>query len=135
MIDGLDARTEGGVRWLVLNRPESGNSITRAMQREVIDNLSKASADPEIRAVVLTATGTKHFCTGPNLLDPQMRPSQDRVAGDAAQSCARDPRPSSRHCWTAKSPSCAGSTAPRPASAPACARLRSDRRRRKCAAD
>ena len=80
----VDARTEGGVRWLVLNRPESGNSITRAMQREVMDNPRKASADPEIRAVVLTATGTKHFCTGPNLLDPQMRPSQDRVAGDAA---------------------------------------------------
>jgi 2-(1,2-epoxy-1,2-dihydrophenyl)acetyl-CoA isomerase len=85
VIDGLDARTEGGVRWLVLNRPESGNSITRAMQREVIENLGKASADPEIRSVVLTGAGTKHFCTGPNLRDPQMRPSQDRVAGDAAR--------------------------------------------------
>lgn len=85
MIDGLNARTENAVRWLVLDRPDAGNSITRAMQRELIDNLSKASADPEVRAVVLTASGTRQFCTGPNLYDPGMRPSQDRVAGDAAR--------------------------------------------------
>jgi 2-(1,2-epoxy-1,2-dihydrophenyl)acetyl-CoA isomerase len=85
MIDGLSARTEGAVRWLVLDRPDSGNSITRAMQREVIDNLARASADAEIRAVVLTGAGTRHFCTGPNLLDPQMQPSRDRIAGDAAR--------------------------------------------------
>ena len=35
--------------------------------------------------MVLTAAGNKHFCTGPNLHDPKMRPSQDRVAGDAAR--------------------------------------------------
>jgi 2-(1,2-epoxy-1,2-dihydrophenyl)acetyl-CoA isomerase len=34
---------------------------------------------------VFTGAGTRHFCTGPNLRDPEMRPSQDRVAGDAAR--------------------------------------------------
>lgn len=82
---GLTARTERGVRWLTLDRPDVGNSVTRAMQRDIIANLSQASADSEVRAVVLTAAGTKHFCTGPNLRDPEMRPSQDRVAGDAAR--------------------------------------------------
>lgn len=82
---GLNARTDDGVRWLVLDRPDVGNSVTRAMQRDIIDNLARASADPEIRAVVLTATGTKHFCAGPNLRDPEMRPSPDRIAGDAAR--------------------------------------------------
>ena len=82
---GLSARTEDGVRWLVLDRPDVGNSVTRAMQRDIIDNLGRAASDPEIRAVVLTAAGEKHFCTGPNLRDPEMRPSQDRVAGDAAR--------------------------------------------------
>ena len=82
---GLSARTEDGVRWLVLDRPDVGNSVTRAMQRDIIDNLARAAADSEIRAVVLTAAGDKHFCTGPNLRDPEMRPSQDRVAGDAAR--------------------------------------------------
>ncbi|KUI45580.1 enoyl-CoA hydratase [Mycobacterium sp. GA-1199] len=82
---GLTARTEDGVRWLVLDRPDVGNSVTRAMQRDLIDNLERASSDPGIRAVVLTGAGTRHFCTGPNLRDPEMRPSQDRVAGDAAR--------------------------------------------------
>jgi 2-(1,2-epoxy-1,2-dihydrophenyl)acetyl-CoA isomerase len=82
---GLTARTEDGVRWLVLDRPDAGNSVTRAMQRDIIENLGRASADSEIRAVVFTAAGDKHFCTGPNLRDPEMRPSQDRVAGDAAR--------------------------------------------------
>ena len=85
MSTGLTARTEAGVRWLVLDRPEVGNSVTRAMQRDLIDNLAAASSDPEIRAVVFAASGDKHFCTGPNLRDPNMRPSQDRIAGDAAR--------------------------------------------------
>ncbi|KUI21584.1 enoyl-CoA hydratase [Mycobacterium sp. GA-1285] len=82
---GLTLRTEDGVRWLVLDRPDVGNSVTRAMQRDLIDNLERASSDPDIRAVVFTGAGTRHFCTGPNLRDPEMRPSQDRVAGDAAR--------------------------------------------------
>lgn len=84
-VTGLSARTEDGVRWLVLDRPDAGNSITRAMQRDLVDNLDRAAADPAIRAVVLTAAGEKHFCTGPNLRDPGMRPSPERVAGDAAR--------------------------------------------------
>ena len=85
MTTGLAVRTDRGVRWLTLDRPEVGNSVTRAMQRELIENLADASSDPQIRAVVFTAAGERHFCTGPNLRDPNMRPSQDRVAGDAAR--------------------------------------------------
>lgn len=85
MSTGLTVRTEAGVRWLVLDRPEVGNSVTRAIQRDLIDNLAAASSDPGIRAVVFTASGDKHFCTGPNLRDPNMRPSQERIAGDAAR--------------------------------------------------
>jgi len=79
------ARTEGSVRWLILDRPDVGNSVTRAMQRSLIEELTRASDDPAIRAVVLTGRGDKHFCTGPNLRDPGMQPSKDRVAGDAAR--------------------------------------------------
>ncbi len=82
---GLTVRTEDEVCWLVLDRPDVGNSVTRAMQRDIVDNLARASADSEIRAVVLTAAGNKHFCTGPNLQDPNMRPAQDRIPGDAAR--------------------------------------------------
>ncbi|WP_286134763.1 enoyl-CoA hydratase-related protein [Mycobacterium sp. UM_Kg1] len=85
MIPGLAVRNDGAVRWLVLDRPEAGNSVTRAMQQGLIDNLAAASSDPDIRAVVFTASGDRHFCTGPNLSDPNMRPSRERIAGDAAR--------------------------------------------------
>ncbi|MDP7731079.1 MULTISPECIES: enoyl-CoA hydratase/isomerase family protein [Mycobacterium] len=85
MTPDLATHTEGPVRWLVLDRPDVGNSVTRAMQRSLIEELTRASDDPEIRAVVLTGRGDKHFCTGPNLRDPGMQPKKDRVAGDAAR--------------------------------------------------
>lgn len=85
MTPDVAAHTEGSVRWLILDRPDVGNSVTRAMQRSLIEELTRASDDPAIRAVVLTGRGDKHFCTGPNLRDPGMQPSKDRVAGDAAR--------------------------------------------------
>ncbi|QLL08916.1 enoyl-CoA hydratase/isomerase family protein [Mycobacterium vicinigordonae] len=78
-------RTDDAVRWLILDRPDVGNSVTRAMQQALIEHLQRASHDPEVRAVILTAAGDRHFCTGPNLRDPGMQPRKDRVAGDAAR--------------------------------------------------
>lgn len=85
MTPGLSVRTEGAVLWLVLDRPEAGNSVTRAVQQALIEDLRSASDEPSVRAVVLTGRGDKHFCAGPNLRDPGMRPKKDRVAGDAAR--------------------------------------------------
>lgn len=85
MTPDLAAHTQDAVRWLVLDRPDAGNSVTRAMQRSLIENLQSASSDPDIRAVVLTGSGGRHFCTGPNLHDPGMQPKKDRIAGDAAR--------------------------------------------------
>lgn len=85
MTPDLAVHTQDAVRWLVLDRPDAGNSVTRAMQRSLIENLQSASSDPDIRAVVLTGRGGRHFCTGPNLHDPGMQPKKDRIAGDAAR--------------------------------------------------
>lgn len=85
MTPDLAVRAEDAVLWLTINRPDAGNSVTRAMQQALIENLRSASDDPGVRAVVLTASGSRHFCTGPNLRDPGMQPKKDRVAGDAAR--------------------------------------------------
>lgn len=85
MTPDLAVRTEGAVLWLVLDRPEAGNSVTRAVQQALIEHLRSASDDAAVRAVVLTGRGDRHFCTGPNLRDPGMQPKKDRVAGDAAR--------------------------------------------------
>jgi 2-(1,2-epoxy-1,2-dihydrophenyl)acetyl-CoA isomerase len=56
-----------GVAWLVLNRPEAGNALTREQRAHIIDHLEDAADDLDVRAIVLTATGDRHFCTGADL--------------------------------------------------------------------
>jgi 2-(1,2-epoxy-1,2-dihydrophenyl)acetyl-CoA isomerase len=60
-------RRADGVAWLTLNRPTSGNALTPAQRESLIAHLAEANADAGIRAVVLTAAGTRHFCTGADL--------------------------------------------------------------------
>ena len=82
---GLDIVVDGGALWLTLDRPEVGNAVNRAVQVEMIEQLAAASADPTTRVVVLGARGGRHFCTGPDLSDPELRPDPQRSAGDAAR--------------------------------------------------
>jgi 2-(1,2-epoxy-1,2-dihydrophenyl)acetyl-CoA isomerase len=60
-------RVDMGVAWITLNRPEAGNALTPDARNRVIDLLDAAGGDLSTRAVVLTATGTKAFCTGADL--------------------------------------------------------------------
>jgi 2-(1,2-epoxy-1,2-dihydrophenyl)acetyl-CoA isomerase len=60
-------RGADGVAWLTLNRPASGNALTAGQRESLIARLAEASADAGIRAVVLTAAGGRHFCTGADL--------------------------------------------------------------------
>ncbi|MFF0740870.1 enoyl-CoA hydratase/isomerase family protein [Streptomyces sp. NPDC004111] len=83
--------TDNGVSWITLNRPEAMNAITADQRERIISLLSEASADPEIRAVVLTATG-KGFCAGADLRGGSgsggkgsSAPARDRVPGDVAR--------------------------------------------------
>lgn len=59
-------RIDNGVAWITLNRPEAMNAITWDQRERVIALLAEASADPGVRAVVVTATG-KGFCAGADL--------------------------------------------------------------------
>jgi 2-(1,2-epoxy-1,2-dihydrophenyl)acetyl-CoA isomerase len=60
-------RGSDGVAWLTLNRPHAGNSIAADQREELIARLGEASADPDVRVVVLTGAGQRHFCTGADL--------------------------------------------------------------------
>ncbi|MYS63899.1 enoyl-CoA hydratase/isomerase family protein [Streptomyces sp. SID5473] len=75
-------RVENGVSWLTLDRPEAMNALTPAQRERLITLLSEASADPAVRAVVITATGSA-FCAGADL---RAAPGGgERVAGDVAR--------------------------------------------------
>ncbi|MFF4450646.1 enoyl-CoA hydratase/isomerase family protein [Streptomyces sp. NPDC001502] len=76
-------RIENGVAWITLNRPEAMNAVTWDQRERIIALLSEASADPGVRAVVVTATG-KGFCAGADLRGGGA-PAGERVAGDVAR--------------------------------------------------
>src|SRR6516165_1737383 len=58
---------DSGVAWLTLNRPEAGNAVSPDQRVHLLRRLEEAGEDLRVRAVVLTATGERHFCTGGDL--------------------------------------------------------------------
>jgi methylglutaconyl-CoA hydratase len=55
-----------GIARIVLDRPERRNALSDAMVQALLDSFAKAQADPNIRAVVLSANGDT-FCAGADL--------------------------------------------------------------------
>lgn len=53
---------------IILNRPDKFNSFNREMAMQLQEVLDKASADRNVRAILLTATG-KAFCAGQDLAE------------------------------------------------------------------
>ncbi|MFI5876327.1 enoyl-CoA hydratase-related protein [Streptomyces sp. NBC_00377] len=75
-------RTEHQVTHLTLDRPEALNALTPDQRDQLIALLADASADPDVRAVVLTGTG-RGFCAGADLRGGSA--AGERVAGDVAR--------------------------------------------------
>lgn len=89
--------TDNAVAWITLNRPEAMNAVTWDQRERVIALLAEASADPDVRAVVITGTG-RGFCAGADLRSTpatgergasEKGPGEgvpgERVAGDVAR--------------------------------------------------
>ena len=55
------------VAWLILNREQKHNSMGNRMMREINQACQEISANPAIRAVVLTGAGDKSFSAGADL--------------------------------------------------------------------
>src|SRR5918911_2694501 len=55
-----------GVLTITLHRPDRLNAFTGTMGRELIEAFSRADADDEVRAVVVTGEG-RGFCAGADL--------------------------------------------------------------------
>ena len=56
----------GAVRTITLNRPGAFNSFDMALKSALLDALAAASAEPAVRAVVITGAG-RAFCAGQDL--------------------------------------------------------------------
>ena len=62
----IQLTVENQVAWITLNRPDARNAVNDEMREELLSVLTDARTNPDMRAVVLTATG-KGFCTGADL--------------------------------------------------------------------
>ena len=62
----VEVTNEAGVRWIALNRPESKNGLTDAVNAALIEALDGAASDKAIRCVVVTGKGG-NFCSGLDL--------------------------------------------------------------------
>jgi 2-(1,2-epoxy-1,2-dihydrophenyl)acetyl-CoA isomerase len=89
--DDLIRRIEDGVCTITINRPDAGNALTQFMRDRIAEWVRDASADLFVRAVVITASGDKAFCTGADLrggrLAPRPKPDEapEDVVGDASR--------------------------------------------------
>lgn len=72
---GLREEQRGAARWLILDRPAQRNALTGELMAALSAALSRADADAEVRAICLTGSGEKAFCSGMDLA----------AAGGAAQ--------------------------------------------------
>jgi 2-(1,2-epoxy-1,2-dihydrophenyl)acetyl-CoA isomerase len=74
--------TDNQVCRITLNRPETLNALTPDLRERIIQLLLEASADPDVRAVVITGTG-RGFCAGADLRGASA--AGERIAGDVAR--------------------------------------------------
>ena len=65
-LETVECRRADGIAWLVLNRPEALNAWTPQLGQELTTALDEVTADPAVRAIVLTGAG-RGFSSGADL--------------------------------------------------------------------
>jgi len=63
----VELARHGAVQVLRINRPEARNALNPAVLTGIGVGIEQADADPEVRAIVVTATGDRAFCAGMDL--------------------------------------------------------------------
>ena len=81
---------ESGIATIVIDAPERGNALSADMRDRLADALDGCSGSLDVRAIVITGAGDRHFCTGAQLGGPRTaaaRPpgAPPRASGDAAR--------------------------------------------------
>ena len=74
-MDEILYRVERHVAEIRLNRPERLNALSLAMRKRWVELVEETNSDTEVRAIVLTSTGDKAFCTGADLKEMSQRDS------------------------------------------------------------
>ena len=81
---------QGRVALVQLNRPDAANAINMEMRQALYAELNRIARDPDIGAIVLTATG-KNFCAGGDLKGAAA--SEDKSMRKTARTLLHDIQP------------------------------------------
>jgi len=80
---------EDGVQRITIDRADVGNSLSPLARDALTEAFLHADGDPAVRAVLLKAAGTRHFCAGaglaPRPAESEPRPMAERRPGDIAR--------------------------------------------------
>lgn len=74
-----------GVCRITIDRPDVGNSLSPLARDALTEAFENAGDDPSVRAVLLRATGDRHFCAGAGLAPQSAQPAAEKRPGDIAR--------------------------------------------------
>jgi trans-feruloyl-CoA hydratase/vanillin synthase len=79
---------EGGITWVILNRPEKRNAMNAQLHFDMLDAISELETDTETKVLILTGAGNS-WCAGQDLRgyfrDLDDKPAERRRASWASQ--------------------------------------------------
>ena len=79
---------EGGITWVILNRPEKRNAMNAQLHFDMLDAISELETDKETKVLILTGAGNS-WCAGQDLRgyfrDLDDKPAERRRASWASQ--------------------------------------------------
>ncbi|MCB5180833.1 enoyl-CoA hydratase/isomerase family protein [Streptomyces antimicrobicus] len=81
MADSVLYELSDGLATITINRPDAMNAMNTEAKVALRDALAAAAGDSEVRAVLLTAAGTRAFCVGQDLKEHVGNLASDRDNG------------------------------------------------------
>jgi enoyl-CoA hydratase len=64
MTDAVLYEARGPAAWLTINRPDRRNALSSEVMEALLEAFRRASADADVRVVILTGAGERAFCAG-----------------------------------------------------------------------
>ena len=76
---------EDGVQRITIDRADVGNSLSPLARDALTEAFLHADGNPAVRAVLLSAAGTRHFCAGAGLAPRPAGSEPQPIAGKASR--------------------------------------------------
>src|SRR5580692_5268578 len=65
--EAIHVEKDGGITWLMINRPDKRNAMSPQVHLEMDEVLDELAVDPKTEVLVLTGAGNNAFCAGQDI--------------------------------------------------------------------